>query len=127
VIGAKYSTLSTVWWGSYGSSEASIGEGRRRETMIRRCFLQWVDKRPLHLLLVPPDGRVRAAYLNAPGTWHDSTNDRLLYEERGERRVILTLITLLYNYRAVTLGYNQIQSTFMPHLNLDANTYMFSS
>ena len=157
------------------------------------------------LFLFTPDGRIRAAYLNAPGSWHDSTNalfsgiykkvdwlyqqtggqvvvdsafgtanrksmikshqsnfdthgnirqhsqvhkdatsvrqmsewgmkgfqgsfprihDRIIYEEAGERRVILTLITLLYNYRASVLGYNQIQSVFMPHLNTDTNLYL---
>jgi hypothetical protein len=44
--------------------------------------------------------------------------DRLQYEERGERRIILLLLALLYNFRAETVGQNQIQSTFMPFLKL---------
>jgi hypothetical protein len=49
--------------------------------------------------------------------------DRLLYEERGERKIILHLIVLLYNFRASTVGINQIQSSFMPHLLRSANKF----
>jgi hypothetical protein len=52
--------------------------------------------------------------------------DRLLYEERGERRIILEMIVLLYNFRASTVGMNQIQSTFMPHLERSANKFVFN-
>jgi hypothetical protein len=158
-----------------------------------------------NLFLFSPDGRVRACYINAPGTFHDSTmanmsniydlvdglyerkgskivvdsafaadrrpsiykshqhnfdksgrvrqksqvhkqatsvrqlsewgmrglqgsfprlKDRLLYEERGERRIILEMVVLLYNYRASTVGMNQIQSTFMPYLERSANQFI---
>jgi DDE superfamily endonuclease len=50
--------------------------------------------------------------------------DRLIYEERGERKIILHLIVLLYNFRASTVGINQIQSSFMPHLERSANTFV---
>ena len=46
--------------------------------------------------------------------------DRLPYEEVGERRVILRLIVLLYNFRASTVGFNQIQTTYMPQLHQNA-------
>ena len=49
--------------------------------------------------------------------------DRFVYEERGERRLILKFITLLYNYRARKVGLNQILNTYMPHLSADA-TYL---
>jgi DDE superfamily endonuclease len=49
--------------------------------------------------------------------------DRLLYEERGERKIILHLIVLLYNFRASTVGINQIQSSFMPNLLRSANRF----
>jgi hypothetical protein len=38
------------------------------------------------------------------------------YEEYGLRRDILNFVVLLYNYRANTVGLNQIRTTFMPHL-----------
>jgi hypothetical protein len=41
--------------------------------------------------------------------------DRLLYEERGERKIILHLVLLLFNFRSSTVGMNQIQFSFMPH------------
>ena len=48
--------------------------------------------------------------------------DRFVYEERGERRIVLKLFLLLYNMRARMVGINQIRSTYMPHLDRDANT-----
>jgi DDE superfamily endonuclease len=41
------------------------------------------------------------------------------YEERGERKIILKVAVLLYNWRANTVGLNQIRTTFMPHLDQD--------
>jgi predicted component of type VI protein secretion system len=52
--------------------------------------------------------------------------DRILYEERGERRIMLELYVLLFNYRASTVGLNQIQSTYMPHLERSANKFMWN-
>jgi hypothetical protein len=50
--------------------------------------------------------------------------DRLIYEDRGERRLIMNLIVLLYNFRASVVGLNQIQSSFMPWLQRSANGHM---
>jgi hypothetical protein len=50
--------------------------------------------------------------------------DRLLHEERGKRKFILEMIVLLYNYRASTVGINQIQLTYMPHLHRSANYFI---
>ena len=52
--------------------------------------------------------------------------DRLRYEEQGERKLIIQVIVLLYNFRATTVGQNQIQTTFMPWLEHDANGYVMS-
>jgi hypothetical protein len=50
--------------------------------------------------------------------------DRIMYEERGERRLILELVVLLYNFRASVVGMNQIQSVFMPWLEKNANQFI---
>ena len=50
--------------------------------------------------------------------------DRMRYEERGERRLIMRLIVYLYNYRASVVGLNQIQSVYMPWLERSANKYI---
>jgi hypothetical protein len=42
--------------------------------------------------------------------------DRFVYEERGERRICLKMLLLLYNMRARMVGINQIRNTFMKHL-----------
>ena len=47
--------------------------------------------------------------------------DRLLYEEKGERGMILHSTFLLYNLRTRLIGINQIKNTYMPYLNIDAN------
>ena len=47
--------------------------------------------------------------------------DTLPYEERSERRMILTCLMLLYNCRARLVGINQIRSVYLPHLRQDAN------
>ncbi len=36
--------------------------------------------------------------------------DRFVYEERGERRLIMKMMVLLYNLRANIVGINQIQN-----------------
>ena len=46
--------------------------------------------------------------------------DRIIYEENGERAIILKFITLLYNYRVQSVGINQILNHFMPSLSKDA-------
>lgn len=47
--------------------------------------------------------------------------DRFIYEERGERRIVMKMFVLLYNMRARMVGINQIRNTYMPHLNRNAN------
>ncbi len=44
-----------------------------------------------------------------------------MYEERGERKVIIELTTLLFNLRARLVGLNPILTTFMPFLSVEAN------
>jgi hypothetical protein len=51
--------------------------------------------------------------------------DRFVYEERGERRITLKMLILLYNMRARMVGINQIRNTYMKHLSRDANADVF--
>ena len=51
--------------------------------------------------------------------------DRFVYEERGERRICLKMMVLLYNMRARMVGINQIRNTYMRHLTRDANEDVF--
>ena len=51
--------------------------------------------------------------------------ERFFYEECGERKIVLTSVTLLYNFRAVKVGMNQIQSTFMPHMSCEADQFIY--
>ncbi len=47
--------------------------------------------------------------------------DRFVYKERGERRICLKMLVLLYNMHARMVGINQIRSTYMKHLTINAN------
>lgn len=47
--------------------------------------------------------------------------DRFIYEERGERKVVLMCMVLLYNLRSRLVGINQILHSYMPHLSVEAN------
>ena len=50
--------------------------------------------------------------------------DRLLYEERGERKLILWCMVLLFNFRTRLVGINQILSTYMPFMGAEANLFL---
>ena len=50
--------------------------------------------------------------------------DRFMYEKRGERKLILKMIVLLYNYRANKVGINQIRNTYMPALSQCGNVFV---
>ena len=50
--------------------------------------------------------------------------DDLLYEERGERKLTLFSIIYLYNFRAVTVGQNQIKTVFMGLLEKDVDSML---
>ena len=49
--------------------------------------------------------------------------ERFIYEERGERALMLRLVVLIYNYRVNTVGVNQIRNIYMPWLEEDSNTF----
>jgi hypothetical protein len=49
--------------------------------------------------------------------------DRFVYEEYGERKVILKMMLLLYNLRARKVGINQIKNVYMDNLERNANDY----
>ena len=50
--------------------------------------------------------------------------DRLVYEERGERRIMMKMMILLYNFRARLVGINQIKNVYMSSLDEDAEAYL---
>ena len=42
--------------------------------------------------------------------------DRIIFEQKGDRRLILRLLVLLFNYRANMVGINQIRNTYLSPL-----------
>ena len=49
--------------------------------------------------------------------------EHFIYEERGERALMLRLVVLIYNYSVNTVGINQIRNVYMPWLEEDSNTF----
>ena len=47
--------------------------------------------------------------------------DRLPFEHFGQRKVIMTMVILLYNLRTKKIGINQIRNVYMPSLNENVN------
>ena len=47
--------------------------------------------------------------------------DRMIFEEKGERKVILKMMLLLFNLRARVEEINQIKSVYMKNVDVDAN------
>ena len=50
--------------------------------------------------------------------------DTFVYEDTGERRILMKMVCLLYNLCARTVGINQINNVFMTHLDVNANNEM---
>lgn len=203
-ICSKYPSLQDVWGAMDGLKLYLQRAGGPTEE--NKYYNGWQHDHFVNsLFLFTPDGLIRYAYFNAPGTWHDSTmasvggvydtldeiyhrtstrivvdsafakeerpsmikshqvnfdrngrqrqpsqvhrdatsvrqlsewgmrglqgsfprlKDRIFYEERGERKIILLMVILLFNFRASSVGQNQIRSSFMRHLDRNANAYM---
>jgi len=52
--------------------------------------------------------------------------DAIHYEENGERRVFLSLVPLLYNFRPETVGLNQLRNTYCPSWGVDAKDFIIA-
>lgn len=50
--------------------------------------------------------------------------DKFPFETKGERRIAIKMMVLIYNLRARLVGINQIKNVFMPALQVDARTYI---
>lgn len=50
--------------------------------------------------------------------------DRFVYEEHGERKLMILTTILLFNFRARVVGISQILNSYMPHLGVEANLFL---
>ncbi len=50
--------------------------------------------------------------------------EKILLEERGDRKIRLNLMVLLYNFQVSKVGQNQIGSFYMPFLNKTVFDYI---
>jgi len=53
-----------------------------------------------------------------------SIRRKIRFEERGERKMMLNLMVLLYNFQAFKVGQNQIHNVYMPYSNCNALDYI---
>jgi len=49
----------------------------------------------------------------------------LKWEDMGERKIIISSIVYLFNYRTRRIGLNQIRTVFMPHESVELNGDLF--
>jgi hypothetical protein len=206
VIRSKYPTLVHCW-GAMDGVKLQI-EKPSDDVRQSHFYNGWTHSHYVaNLFLFTPDGRICDAYVNSPGTTHDSTmanlskiydkvdavyerfnglakivvdsafasderdsliksyqnvegrngclrqdrqvnneatavrqmaewgmrgfqssfprlKDKIKFEERGERKIMLNLMVYLYNYRVAKVGQNQIRNVYMPYLNNDVNQYL---
>eukprot|EP00171_Calliarthron_tuberculosum_P022248 IDg22248t1 len=50
--------------------------------------------------------------------------DQFIYEERGERKLMLLVLVHLFNFRARRVGINQILSSYMPLFSVEASSFI---
>jgi len=198
-IRSKYPLMTNCWAAMDGLKLVMQRPGYREGSNVQTLFYNgWTSQHCLsNLFIFSPDRKIRHAYVNCPGSMHDSTMannsgiyvhleaiyertgsqttldsafaakktdsliktskdsldnhgnvlidlaklnqakqvrilsewgmrgfqgsfprlyDKFRYEERGERKLQLDCMVLLYNFRASTIGFNQIRTVFMPHL-----------
>lgn len=94
------------------SQENRIGDGDT-EKAVRQSI---VRKRQATSMRQSSEWGMRALQSSFPRMC-----DRMVYEQKGERRIGLKMMVLLYNLRARMVGINQIKNVFQAALNKDAN------
>ena len=97
------------------SQQTLIGEGETEEEILTSIRV----KRAATSMRQAAEWGMRALQSSFP-----CLLDRLVYEERGERRITMKMMILLYNFRARLVGINQIKNVYMPNLIQDANDYL---
>lgn len=50
---------------------------------------------------------------------------RFIYEERGERKLMIILTVLLFDLRTKLVGLQQIQTVFMPFLSVEVQSFVW--
>ena len=97
------------------SQQTEIGEGETMDEIINSIQI----KRAATSMRQAAEWGMRALQSSFPRML-----DRLVYEERGERRIMMKMMILLYNFRARLVGINQIKNVYMANLIQDANNYL---
>ena len=52
--------------------------------------------------------------------------EKLRYEDRSERKLLMEVLPRLYDYRATKKGINQIRNVLFQHLEQDAESILYS-
>jgi len=97
------------------SQENRIGDGDTIDE-VRRSIIK---KRQATSMRQSSEWGMRALQSSFP-----RINDRMPYEQKGERRIAIKMMIYLYNLRARMVGINQIKNFFQPALDRDARNLM---
>jgi len=100
-IGAIYPLLSDLVSTMPTREEQRLDLQRKRQATSMRQAAEW---------------GMRAIQSSFP-----CLKDTFVYEDTGERRILMKMLCLLYNLRARSVGINQIKNVFMKQLEEDAN------
>ena len=50
--------------------------------------------------------------------------DRFIYEETGERQIVLVMMVMLFNYSSIKVGITQIKNVYMKPLEVIGNVVL---
>ena len=115
-----------------------VEEKCKRDTKGKFRFIKFCEKMKIHLILIFFHWRQhrrlssKATSMRQSAVWgmrsfqasFPRVKDRFIYEEIGERGLILKLFVFLFNYRSNKVGINQIQNTYLTSLQLESNVFV---
>ena len=127
--GGVYAKLEMAYNASGGKAVVDSAFARGRYEFLIKSCQTLPSNAPRQTVLVNSD----ASSLRQSSEWgmrglqasFPRIKDRFIYEENGERLLILLTVVHLFNFRTRYVGLNQIRSVFLPQLELhDGNTVL---
>jgi DDE superfamily endonuclease len=137
--GSLHDSTLAEWGGIYDAlGEVFERTGRRccvdsafcvqANPCLLRSYQKLMDATgPMHMLRMEQATSLRQAAewgMRAIQSAFPRMRDRIHYEENGERRIYLSLLPLLYNFRVMKVGLNQLRSTYVPNWSIESSNYI---
>jgi DDE superfamily endonuclease len=122
-----YNTIDAFYEedGSRVVGDSAFSGGKNRRSVIKSA----ATGRDRGAGLIPNTLVAQATSLRQSSEWgmralqgsFPRLKDKFKWEVKGERRISISVIVHLYNFRAMLVGQNQIQTAFMPYLQSTNN------